>query len=551
MKRTIDFLIVFLLSSSLSYADVSTPTEWTEEDGSPSVYDPYKIKVSNTTLTDNSDGTISINTSGSSSTPGGTNSNVQFNDSSSFGGETSFTWNKTSNTLQISRDASQTGYALVVSGDLTSQGVLGNISHDGTAFFEGIQLDNALPVTEGGTALRSGTSGGILGYTSTTGLASSALLTQYGVVIGGGSGATPSTVTADSTAGHSFFSTTTSPAFRQIVTGDVSGSWPPSYLNSGTGATTSTFWRGDGTWQSVTASPAGSDKQIQFNDASSAAGDLSLLWDKTPNTLSISRDASQLGNAINISSDNGVLLANISHDGSASFVNLQLNNALPVIEGGTGVSTSTGTTSVVLSTSPTITTPVINGTPDAAGEIGYNSTQAMQIAYGGITASASPIHGTIATGVGTQTFTNDVATDQDFTSMYTFPANSIYTNKVYRVTVFLEAVTGVSSVTVTHYLKIGGTKVYTQGTDNIGNSITTSYSYSFLIFGREAVGASANVSTAILYPNTATSMPRNITDQPVALATNGTLTINMGLAYSGTGSTETTEQQAFIIEELN
>lgn len=50
---------------------------------------------------------------------------------------------------------------------------------------------SALPVTAGGTGLKVGTSGGILGFTGTTTLASSILLTQHALVIGGGAGATP------------------------------------------------------------------------------------------------------------------------------------------------------------------------------------------------------------------------------------------------------------------------------------------------------------------------------------------------------------------------
>jgi len=58
-----------------------------------------------------------------------------------------------------------------------------------------------LPVASGGTGLTAGTSGGILAYTATGTLASSAALTQYGVVIGGGAGAAP-TSTAVGTATH-------------------------------------------------------------------------------------------------------------------------------------------------------------------------------------------------------------------------------------------------------------------------------------------------------------------------------------------------------------
>jgi len=64
-------------------------------------------------------------------------------------------------------------------------------------------LDDVTDVTvaQGGTGLSSGTSGGVLAYTASGTLASSGALTQYGVVIGGGAGAVP-TSTAVGTATH-------------------------------------------------------------------------------------------------------------------------------------------------------------------------------------------------------------------------------------------------------------------------------------------------------------------------------------------------------------
>jgi len=64
-----------------------------------------------------------------------------------------------------------------------------------------------VPVASGGTGLASGTSGGILAYTASGTLASSALLTQYGVVYGGGAGVAPS-ATANGTTGQAFVATT-------------------------------------------------------------------------------------------------------------------------------------------------------------------------------------------------------------------------------------------------------------------------------------------------------------------------------------------------------
>lgn len=61
-----------------------------EVDGTPSGR-PGTLKVSNGTLTDNGDGSFSLTTGGGGS-PGGSNTQVQFNDSSAFGGSANLTW---------------------------------------------------------------------------------------------------------------------------------------------------------------------------------------------------------------------------------------------------------------------------------------------------------------------------------------------------------------------------------------------------------------------------------------------------------------------------
>lgn len=58
------------------------------------------------------------------------------------------------------------------------------------------------PVAAGGTGLTSGTSGGILGFTAIGTIASSALLAQYGVVLGGGAGATPTALAPNSSTAY-------------------------------------------------------------------------------------------------------------------------------------------------------------------------------------------------------------------------------------------------------------------------------------------------------------------------------------------------------------
>lgn len=62
-------------------------------------------------------------------------------------------------------------------------------------YFSALTLGAALPVASGGTGLTSGTSGGVLAYTASGTLASSAALAANALVIGGGAGAAPSTTT--------------------------------------------------------------------------------------------------------------------------------------------------------------------------------------------------------------------------------------------------------------------------------------------------------------------------------------------------------------------
>lgn len=271
-----------------------------------------------------------------------------------------------------------------------------------------------VPVSGGGTGLANGTSGGILGFTGTTTIASSGLLATNGMVIGGGAGATPSTITACSN-GQIVVGVTSSAPVCQSLSGDIASTTSGGAVTIANSAITvakqanAAAWTLEGNFTGSSAAPQFSTISALTQKASPASSDLILIQDQaaagalkfaTVSSVSSAGSVASLNGltgALSIGAGNGV---SVSAAGSTVTVNQSLTNA--TLQASPSNPTGTASVTTVMAglgstchITPVYSTRLYVHFQGVLSNTNTNTSTAVQIRYGTGTA---PVNGAAGTG---------------------------------------------------------------------------------------------------------------------------------------------------------
>ena len=205
-------------------------------------------------------------------------------------------------------------------------------------------------------------------------------------------------------------------------------------------------------------------------------------------------------------------------------------------------STTTGTLTLASSSSTNSTT--LQPTPSPTSAVTLTGVPVTSTLEG--TASAQ--------NTGSDTVTCNTS-ETDFTTTYTIPANFIVANRVLRITWLGRMTTASSSPPgMAFNLKLGTTSVFTASTalPPAASLSNAPVGIVFYVQGTAAAGGSVNVFTNPALPSpTDVPFSKSSVNQPVALATNGSLAVKPGLVCASTSASNSLTTDQLIVEATN